>query len=171
MARITRRDFLKMAGAAGIGAILFGSFNYFLPEEQPQETKSNQYNKSSQSSESEASDYISIEGNVTHVDEDEFLVLINRSVAGSTGNIQFEIYNIKTDVNELTLVYPGPQSVKIGDRVKLSYKPSKNRKVSTEDILNSISFRDTDPQFNSHLTYFEKSDITADGLIMNLYRE
>lgn len=185
MVEITRRDFLKMAGAVAIGFLGGSILNHFTSKAPSQETKSPQYNKNIPQltlvAESEATDYVSIEGLVEDVDEDEFLVYLNSSFAGGASSIPFEIYRISKKTSSfpknyggplLTLIYPGPQSINVGDGVRLTYKPYDTRKISTEDILNNSGFPSiVNPDAPKSVTDFQKKDIIADGLIKDMYRE
>ncbi len=96
------------------------------------------------------------------VDVDEDSIAISRSFFGEgVGEFHFEIYSLKDNSGkEIRLVYPGPNSVRSGDYLRIEYIFYENRKIPYEDIVMK--------GYKKEAHVIQKGYVNADGIITEI---
>lgn len=171
---ISRRKFLALL-AAGVTVAVVSPVSIMNLSSNDQNQKKSAPNKNNsvpvsygESSKEEAISGISLEGEVTDVDEDSSMIYFSRGNEGGPTTFQFEIYRVKTSEKELTLIYPGPQSIKVGDKIKVSYKPYEGKRIYYDEIARRAT--DAFEYGTPNAFRVQKGFVLADGLIQDLFR-
>ena len=144
---MTRRRFL-FAGSGTVALGLAGLFLYTYPNKpEPLQAPQNPSKAVEESA--------SVEGKIIHVDEDSILT----GYGNGLGNFEYEIYRIDVVGKDdpLILIYPGPQSLIVGDKIRATYTPINGKKISYEEFV--------DKHTRGLIPGAQRGYVIADGVI------